>query len=380
MGNVCTTCDQKTGIKLTEDFDLTNPESSITQIKGKKYGLSHQNTLQSHSTTPEVRHIKSSDYTQNNSEIMEQTSTFLVSTNRVAIKTPTRAKISKSVLENLPEESTASGTETMNQLSKLAAKSLQSLTLTAVESVESSYHGVVLGPLLYHQSGDTYTGQLKDGIRHGYGELVTKSGAFYQGFWRGDRFQGKGRLIDKKGNLYEGEFRKGVFHGRGRFIDVAEQTTYIGDFKNHLKSGNGLQLEKSGDMYEGGWRKNMKSGTGEMTSKSIKGTYKGEFKKNFFHGKGTLEYTNGDRYEGEWYKGVMHGEGRFEYSDTGVVYTGQFRRGVFSGLGELALPDGTVSKGLFKNGELDGKAVMVTSAGKEKMGIFQAGKCVKWLS
>lgn len=64
--------------------------------------------------------------------------------------------------------------------------------------------------------GQTYTGQWRDGVRHGVGEQQYEKGHWYRGYWENGLQHGTGKFFDgEKGTLYEGHWHRGAHHGEG---------------------------------------------------------------------------------------------------------------------------------------------------------------------
>ena len=59
-----------------------------------------------------------------------------------------------------------------------------------------------------------YTGEMKDGKRHGRGVMVTASGNRYEGDWKEGKQHGRGVYVWANGDRYEGDFKDGKEHGR----------------------------------------------------------------------------------------------------------------------------------------------------------------------
>ncbi|HNW29270.1 MAG TPA: hypothetical protein PKN50_12400 [Spirochaetota bacterium] len=101
-------------------------------------------------------------------------------------------------------------------------------------------------------SGDTYTGQWKDGVMDGKGTMTWKDGRRYRGSWKNGLFDGWGALGWPSGEWYEGFFSGGKM------------------------DGTGTMRWKNGDRYTGQWKKGAMNGTGTMRyagGKTVKGTW-----------------------------------------------------------------------------------------------------------
>ena len=75
------------------------------------------------------------------------------------------------------------------------------------------------------------------------------------------------------------------------------------------------------------------------------------------HGFGQMTWPDGRQYEGEFYNDVKQGQGTFQWAD-GRIYSGQWFKGKQHGQGVITSQ---------QNGD-------------PRMGLWQEGKRVKWLS
>lgn len=148
-----------------------------------------------------------------------------------------------------------------------------------------------------------YEGEIKDGMRHGYGYCKWNNGDEYIGDWKNDTMDGYGEYYSANGDVYKGDFKNGMFDGRGTCT-----------FAN-------------GDKYEGEW------------------------KNDKINGKGTYIWANGDKYEGEWKNGVREGYGIYTWAD-GDRYEGEWKNDKMNGTGTMYKATGEVIKGIWKDGEL----------------------------
>ena len=96
------------------------------------------------------------------------------------------------------------------------------------------------------ENGEIYQGNtiMNEGklIRHGYGKNFTKDRK-YHGQYENDVENGNGIEI-LKGIIYTGEFKDGLKHGKGKSENRETNITYIGEFFNGLKHGNGIEIHK----------------------------------------------------------------------------------------------------------------------------------------
>ncbi|KAG7399606.1 hypothetical protein PHYBOEH_008394 [Phytophthora boehmeriae] len=188
--------------------------------------------------------------------------------------------------------------------------------------------------LLVAQSNARYDGEWKNGLPHGYGELV----------------------FDAARNIrYEGQFVEGKRAGRGH-MHYADGSVYAGDWRDDVKCGQGVMTWMTVDesenvtpieRYDGEWENDCQQGFGRhvwlVSLNSIatpvspskisspsgsphdKNWYEGEFRDGLRHGNGIFYYANGARFEGEWKTNVKEGYGLFFYED-GRVFVGLFRQ------------------------------------------------------
>ncbi|KAL0491800.1 hypothetical protein AKO1_010241 [Acrasis kona] len=69
----------------------------------------------------------------------------------------------------------------------------------------------------WKSNGAVYTGQMKDGKRHGKGTQTFSDGSKYDGEWRQDTKCGKGVELFSNSNRYEGFWLRNVRHGPGLY-------------------------------------------------------------------------------------------------------------------------------------------------------------------
>ena len=66
---------------------------------------------------------------------------------------------------------------------------------------------IKLPPILM-DTGATYEGEWKDGVREGTGIQIWTDGSRYTGTWKNDKSCGKGVLEHADGDVYEGEWEE----------------------------------------------------------------------------------------------------------------------------------------------------------------------------
>ena len=91
------------------------------------------------------------------------------------------------------------------------------------------------GPLNY-MDGSTYSGQFKDGLRHGKGECVYIDGSCYQGEWKDGVRSGEGVFAFADGEIFVGKFQHDVAMGPGTFY-YQDGSKYVGNFERNMMEG-----------------------------------------------------------------------------------------------------------------------------------------------
>ncbi|KAL7683894.1 putative EF-hand domain pair protein [Plasmopara halstedii] len=152
-----------------------------------------------------------------------------------------------------------------------------------------------------------YTGDWKDGQKHGYGALVYANGNKYEGEWVMNRREGHGIYwINEKKRL---------------------RKQYSGEWSHDQRNGRGTLFYKNDGKYEGDIMMNKRHGRGRMVYGEDQSVYDGEWKNNERSGRGTHYLANGDRYEGQWLNDMKEGPGRYFYKATRKVYEGEWING-----------------------------------------------------
>ena len=101
-----------------------------------------------------------------------------------------------------------------------------------------------------------YTGEWRDGVRHGKGE-------FYAQEIGGT---GTGRYLH-----YVGEFSGGAFHGEGKEYDEQGDLLYVGPFVEGLRDGFGVEYHPDAQRqvkFEGRFKAGKRQGHGKLFSKT----------------------------------------------------------------------------------------------------------------
>ena len=115
-----------------------------------------------------------------------------------------RKKLMQDNIKDVPQN--ASEVHEHNQLSSVAAKILEQRGEYIVGYAEDSVNsGAPILGIFKYDSGETYEGQLLEGLKHGKGKVVWPDGSIYEGHWMNNRRHGKGRVIYALGDSYEGK-------------------------------------------------------------------------------------------------------------------------------------------------------------------------------
>ena len=197
-------------------------------------------------------------------------------------------------------------------------------------------------------AGDQFSGEFRNGKRHGQGTSLYASGDKYVGEFRNGKKTGQGTYIHTNGDRYIGGYRNGKQHGQGTYIH-ASGNKYVGEYRNGERYGHGIYTWTNGDKYVGEYRNGKK------------------------HGQGTNTFGEGDKYVGEYRNGIRHGHGTYT-SHEGHQYVGEFRNDKYNGNFVVTYPSGAKYIGQFKNGKKNGQGTIIFSDGRKKIGIWKNGE------
>lgn len=239
-----------------------------------------------------------------------------------------------------------------------------------------------------------YTGQLRDGRKHGFGREYKDGKLVYEGNFKEGKRHGSGRSYVDGMAFYDGEWSEGVPHGSGRTfkydasepdvkaVGIAEMTEvvyregqlastsrtfeYFGDIAGGTLTGSGILLLRSSDgklekWYEGGFLNGKYAGTGTLYGERGRVAYTGGFANGLPNGTGR-----------EYLTGVVTGAG-----NPILVYAGQYKDGLYHGEGVLYYQSGFIRyRGSFVNGRMQGTGRLyydMRNAGTGEQGIWYAG-------
>ena len=99
-----------------------------------------------------------------------------------------------------------------------------------------------------------YNGEMKNGVKHGLGILISHNREGYQGDWVNDKREGAGTYYYANENSYAGAWRNNVPHGRGVFAFANNGGAIQGTWKNGaFIEGYGTFTGTDGTVYSGTW-------------------------------------------------------------------------------------------------------------------------------
>ena len=234
-------------------------------------------------------------------------------------------------------------------------------------------------------NGDTYEGQLAEGVKHGQGRMSYARGDVYEGEWQQGREHGAGVCRFASGDVYEGQWERGGRHGDGRqtypaaeaagddaavaaalaagvlVIEGKPMHEYVGTWAEGKEHGTGIMVYASGDRYVGAWAAGLRDGRGTLEAADGT-TYMGEWKAGRRCGHGVLQAADGAVYEGEFFDDAQHGHGVCTERD-GATYDGEWHGGRRNGQGKCVYANRDVYEGKWKGGGRCGNGVCVYAAG-----------------
>jgi len=206
-------------------------------------------------------------------------------------------------------------------------------------------------------NGDTYEGQINNGVPHGWGKLITANGGVVEGFFDNGMPADYVRKVDNTGKLQEGFFVNGIFTGKGYEIDATGKRT---DFDNMIAGkpeGRVIIKDVSTQklLFDGTLKGGLKNGlVNAFYDIPTKSTLSGNFVNDFLEGVGKRTYDNGQLYEGEFKKGNEEGKGSLIFAD-GRKWQGPFLNGKANGPGTLYPAGSTTGKpATYKDGVKQG--------------------------
>ena len=143
----------------------------------------------------------------------------------------------------------------------------------------------------------------------------------------GDCVNGSGTMVFATGHKYTGEFKDGIRHGKGVLLMPGDRKI-VGVWENNEIS-EGTYTQPDGTVYEGQWRHRERNGKGALTFPDGR-RYTGDFKSGLRHGQGTMLFPDGRKYVGSFQSGARTGLATMTYPD-GRSYAGEFKDGEKTG-------------------------------------------------
>ena len=215
--------------------------------------------------------------------------------------------------------------------------------------------------IIFH-NGDIYTGSVTHGIINTFsGKLCTSNHSI---IYHGKLINNVIECTDiiatceytySNGSKYIGQLKSGLRHGYGTYYNTVHHTKYIGQWYMGYRHGHGKCVyhcdRQNGveSFYQGEWLNNMRHGAGTIQY-STGDMYTGQWYHNMKHGMGCMQWvTNHELYNGEWKNDVIHGHGKYTYLQRSSlypnVYCGQFMNGFRNSVGHFIYSDGSVYHG-----------------------------------
>lgn len=229
------------------------------------------------------------------------------------------------------------------------------------------------GSAVTNVKGSVYAGQLKDGIREGYGKWY-HNGKNYAGVWKDDEISGMIRHTSS-GYSYFGYWEDGASNGWG--VDTwTGGEIYIGDHQDGKKDGYGTYHWSNGSVYEGSFQDDQRNGFGKYTWRSGD-TYTGQWKDGKKDGTGIKICADGRVEAGQWKADRFVGDSSREtvcIAGEDSLYTGQVKDGKRDGIGMLERSDGSIYTGEWSDDKPNGQGIMTYADGTVKTGQWKDGK------
>ena len=225
--------------------------------------------------------------------------------------------------------------------------------------------------LLYDRSpSEGYSGNLENGLPHGFGTWKNSNGVSYTGYFYEGLRHGRGIWAHPDGIKYAGEWQQGIYHGRGTLI-LPSGARYDGQWFEGKKHGPGIYRWPDGRIYIGFWVNDRFNGYGLYTN-ADGFTYKGEWLDDRKHGEGSATYPDGSKYYGQWLNDMRHGHGNMIYPD-GSVYEGGWSEDVKHGEGSTTDCDGTINTFVWTNDRLQEVPVSAITINPSTINLIAGG-------
>lgn len=178
-----------------------------------------------------------------------------------------------------------------------------------------------------------YNGEILNGRRNGYGEMIYTNGDTYLGYWKDDKHEGTGTYTYFNGDKYVGNFNNNLKNGNGTFYYYKSKSRFQGVWENNIQK-NGTLFFNNGDYFKGDI---------DIPGEEL-------------NGYGIYTWRNGDYYEGSFKFGKKNGEGKYYWSD-GASFKGRWLNDKENGPGLMIWSDGGSYRGNYINGLRSGKGI-----------------------
>ena len=160
------------------------------------------------------------------------------------------------------------------------------------------------------------------------------------------------------GESYVGAYKDGLRSGQGTY-SWADGRRYVGAFRDGLPNGSGVYTLANGEKYVGEFQDNRRTqGTYSWPDGR---QYVGPFRDDRPDGAGTYTWPDGKTYVGDFRAGSAEGQGVYTWPD-GRRYVGALRADLPNGRGTLTLGDGRQFAGEFRDGEFVGTTPVAATA------------------
>lgn len=211
-------------------------------------------------------------------------------------------------------------------------------------------------------SDGIYSGQLKNGLKHGFGTFLLEDGSMLEGYWLNDKMSHRGRFLHECGDYYSGQWKDGKVNGKGMY-QKNDGSKYEGDWVDDEQHGKGRETFPDGAYYEGDFFHNKKKGKGISVSESNE-KYEGAFDNDNFNGHGVLTWANGHKYDGEWVNSKRDGKG-IMYLPDGTEFHGSYKQNLKHGTALIKMPNGKQYETTWDNGNRVGPIYQVDERGNK---------------
>jgi hypothetical protein len=174
-------------------------------------------------------------------------------------------------------------------------------------------------------SGGNFSGSVIDGLAEGYGTLFHDQDCMLVGNFTSGKINGKGTVITLNeigyGNTFVGEIKNGVYSGYGKYV-FGYPCFYEGIFKDYKYHGEGIRVFNDNTEYRGEFINGHPHGYG-VERYSDRSEYCGSFEFGKKSGKGIETFLLGAKYEGNYFEGRFEGIGKYIFPD-GETWDGWF--------------------------------------------------------